>query len=269
MKIKVLLAGTQDAVMDDFFMHTESAFSCLTTSNRVADIQGHINLFEPDVFVYCLGKEQSEDTDVLSLANRCFNEIGKEEDRVIVLIGDKYQLDGLREDIIAKTDLPLLKPISIKKIQTQIENAYEDMLIRKEQREKELLRLQMEAEANRKRHILVVDDDPTMLRTIKMYLEERFVVATAPSGKFALKFLSQKKTDLVLLDYEMPEMSGRDVFQQIKDNEATCNIPVVFLTGISDTSKIKSVLSMQPQGYLLKPVDYDRLHQTIDSVLQL
>lgn len=267
MKTKVLLAGVQDAIYDDFFSHTEDNFSCLTTSNRTSDIQGHITLFEPDVFVFCLGKEASEDNDTIEFVNHCFD-LQKNEDRIIVLIGDKYQFDGLKENVMELSHLQLIKPISIRKIQVQIENLVKEKQVQRELRERELLRLKQEAEAIRKKHVLIVDDDPTMLRTIKMYLEEKYVVATAPSGKFALKFLSQKETDLVLLDYEMPEMSGQEVFQQIKDDEKTCNIPVVFLTGISDTSKIKNVLSMQPQGYLLKPVDYDRLHQTISKILE-
>lgn len=267
MKKKVLLAGTQDAIYDDFFGHTEDAFSCLTTSNRENDIQGHIKLFEPDVFVYCLGKDQTEDSDVIAYANSCLSAI-ENHDRIIVVIGDRYQLESLREDVVEDVDLQLSKPISIKKIQMQIELVIKEKRIAREIQEREILRLQKEFEESKKRHILVIDDDPTTLRTIKMYLEEKYIVATAPSGKFGLKFLSQKHTDLVILDYEMPELSGREVFQQIKDDEKTSNIPVVFLTGISDTSKIKNVLAMQPQGYLLKPVDYDRLHQTLDGILQ-
>lgn len=72
---------------------------------------------------------------------------------------------------------------------------------------------------------------------------------------------------MVLLDYEMPEVAGPEVFKAIKESEDSKNIPVVFLTGITDTKKIKGVLAMQTQGYLLKPVDYERLHQTIEGIL--
>ena len=113
----------------------------------------------------------------------------------------------------------------------------------------------------------MVDDDPVMLRTIKHYLEEKYTVATAPSGKFALKYLVQRRADMILLDYEMSELNGSEVFRAIKDDESIKDIPVVFLTGIKDTDIIRSVLAMQPQGYLLKPVDYDRLHQTIEGIL--
>lgn len=266
MKQKVLIAGAHGAILDDFFNHTEAVYSCLSTSIRMNDIRGHIKLFEPDIFVYCLGKGVAEDNDAIDWAFTCLEQIGI-ENRIIVLLGDKPQYEGVREDLMARVSLPLIKPINIKRIQMEIDKVIEENRIEQEQKALQELRRKQEEEAKRKRHILVVDDDPTMLRTIKMYLEEKYVVATAPSGKFALKFLEQKETDLVLLDYEMPEISGQEVFQKIKDNEKTSNIPVVFLTGISDTSKIRNVLAMLPQGYLLKPVDYDRLHQTINEIL--
>lgn len=268
MKQKVLLAGSQDAIFDDFFMHTENVYTCLTSSNRSADIKEHINVFEPDIFVYCLGGDFSADNETIELVVKSLDRAEYSE-TVFALIGDKYHYEGLREDLLEKVDLQLIKPISIKRIQTEIEEVIEKKKIEKEQRERELQRLAAEAEANRKRHILIVDDDPTTLRTIKMYLDEKYSVATAPSGKFALKFLSQRPTDLILLDYEMPEMSGPEVFQQIKEDEKMSKIPVVFLTGITDTNKIKEVLAMLPQGYLLKPVDYDLLHQTVANVLGL
>ncbi len=188
--------------------------------------------------------------------NILFVAIGAEEDiSVMNPLAEKY------------LDLKLIKPITIKKIQEEIEKTLE----RREALLQEILedkkRREEEAKKAEKKTILVVDDDPVMLRTVKHYLEEKYVVATAPSGKFAIKFLSQRTADLVLLDYEMPEVDGPEVFKAIKDSEDSKDVPVVFLTGITDTEKIKTVLAMQPQGYLLKPVDYERLHQTIEGIL--
>ena len=270
MKKKVLLAGSQDAILDDFFLHTDSTFICMSSSDRLNDLQVHINLFEPDVFVYCMGKGKSGDADSIQLIQKLLADL----ETIFVLIGDKSEIEGINPTIAEQVDLSLIKPLSIRKIQTSIGNVLEDRKIAKEmklreemKRQEELQKEQEELEKNRKKHVLVVDDDPVMLRTIKHYLEEEYMVATAPSGKFALKFLEQKHTDIVLLDYEMPEISGPEVFQAIKENEKTKDVPVVFLTGISDSQKIKTVLAMQPQGYLLKPVDYERLHQTILSII--
>ena len=126
----------------------------------------------------------------------------------------------------------------------------------------------MQEVENGLRHILVIDDDPLMLRVIKEELKSEYNVATAINGKIGLNFLQKKKTDLVLLDYEMPEEDGPAVLEKIRANPATKNLPVVFLTGIKDKEKIKKVLSMKPQGYLLKPINHDMLVQTISQVLK-
>ena len=279
-KKKVLLAGNQDAIIDDFFLHTDEVFTCMTTSHRVEDLKNHIQYFTPDVFVYCLGKDVTRDSENIWAAK----EMLQDAETLVVLIGDKAQIEEVSALTREAVDLHLIKPISIKKVEESIEKVLKERRLLKEKEEKEVLAEKAKAEQaekiaraagktivaplapGEKRRILVVDDDPVMLRTIKRYLEEKYVVATAPSGKFALKFLSQKHTDLVLLDYEMPEMSGSDVFKEIKANDNTATIPVVFLTGISDSHKIKTVLAMQPNGYLLKPVDYNRLHQTLDGI---
>ncbi len=118
-----------------------------------------------------------------------------------------------------------------------------------------------------KKHILVIDDDPRMLRLIKEELRDEYNVATATSGKVGLAFLQRKTTDLILLDYEMPEENGPEVLDKIRADIKTKNIPVVFLTGINDREKIQKVLSMKPQGYLLKPINHDKLLETISNVI--
>lgn len=120
---------------------------------------------------------------------------------------------------------------------------------------------------SRRKHILVVDDDFRMLKLIKRYLEDSYDVATAVNGKVALKFLQSKMTNLILLDYEMPGENGPVVLEKLRANPATRNIPVVFLTGINDTKKIMQVLALKPQGYLLKPIEHDKLISEIQKVI--
>ena len=115
--------------------------------------------------------------------------------------------------------------------------------------------------------MLVIDDDPLMLKLIKEYLHENYDVATAVSGKIAYKFLENKTTDLILLDYEMPVENGPMVLENLRQNSELANIPVVFLTGISDKEKIKQALMLKPQGYLLKPIDRETLLGTIEKFL--
>jgi CheY-like chemotaxis protein len=116
-------------------------------------------------------------------------------------------------------------------------------------------------------HVLVVDDDSSMLRMIKEILSDEYDVATAISGKVALKFLENRSTDIILLDYEMPQQSGSEVYEKLLENPATKDIPVVFLTGVSDRDRIAEVLAMRPRGYLLKPIDSERLKKTITEIV--
>ena len=60
-----------------------------------------------------------------------------------------------------------------------------------------------------------MDDNSMMLRLVKEYLHEKYDVATALSGKIALKFLRNKKTDLILLDYEMPDDRLLDTIEKL------------------------------------------------------
>lgn len=262
-KIKVLLVGNQDAIIDDFFIHTDDDFICISSSDRKADIEAHISFFAPEVFAYCMGKDIDKDMDNLRLAMR----IIKDSQAISIVIGDGADISAIPPMVLESIDMSFSKPISIKNIAKDIVHLIESKRIEQENKRLEEERARVVEEQQDKKHILVVDDDPTMLRTIKRYLEDKYIVATAPSGKFAMKYLSQKPADIILLDYEMPGMGGPEVFEAIKSDPNYENIPVVFLTGISDSNKIKSVLAMKPNAYLLKPVECDRLCQTIESII--
>lgn len=123
------------------------------------------------------------------------------------------------------------------------------------------------SDPNVKKHILIVDDDRNVLKLLKTTLSEKYEVTAMLNGKMAEKYLETKTADLILLDHEMPVESGLEVFQKIKQNSNQKNIPVVFLTGTSDAAKIKEILSLHPKGYLLKPVDVDKLMTTIADAL--
>ncbi len=123
-------------------------------------------------------------------------------------------------------------------------------------------------EAPDRHRILVIDDATIIHKTIKGYLDSRYEVATAISGKIALRFLNAKEVSLILLDYEMPEMNGPAVLEELRKDPYLATIPVVFLTGINDVEKIKNALALKPQGYLLKPVEKESLIAKIRELIQ-
>ena len=71
------------------------------------------------------------------------------------------------------------------------------------------------------------------------------------SGMQAISFLMKKSVDLVLLDYEMPVTTGPQVLRMLRSEPDTANLPIVFLTGISDEESVKQVIALKPEGYIL------------------
>ena len=109
--------------------------------------------------------------------------------------------------------------------------------------------------ANRRHSILLVDDDPVCLRNMMSWLQNFYQVAVAKSGAACLAFLGKNKPDLILLDYEMPVCDGLQTLEMIRSEPDYSEIPVIFLTGVSDTEKVKEAIKLKPQGYILKDTD--------------
>lgn len=109
--------------------------------------------------------------------------------------------------------------------------------------------------ASRKHSILLVDDDPVCLRNMMSWLQNFYQVAVAKSGAACLSFLGKAKPDLILLDYEMPVCDGLQTLEMIRNEPEYADIPVMFLTGVSDTEKVREAIKLKPQGYILKNTD--------------
>lgn len=133
---------------------------------------------------------------------------------------------------------------------------------------KELLQIEEEP-VEKRRTILVVDDNPTLLRLVQSLLEKEYVVTFATSGSQAIASTAKKKPDLILLDYDMPVCDGRMTLQMLRSEKETQDIPVVFLTGMADPAYVQALLALHPQGYLLKPPTEEKLFATIKRALAM
>lgn len=105
---------------------------------------------------------------------------------------------------------------------------------------------------NELKKILLVDDDPFVLRTISSWLKEFFSISVAKSGAEAIKILFQQPVDLILMDYDMPGCDGVQTVKMIRAEEQFSKIPVFFLTGVDDSDMVKKAIEVNPQGYILK-----------------
>ena len=109
--------------------------------------------------------------------------------------------------------------------------------------------------------VLVVDDDPVVLKMEYKYLAEDYRVAAVSTPKDALAFLEKARPDLILLDYLMPLMNGGELLEKIRKSpdESIASIPVFFLTSVTDKRVIIECMRLFPQGYLLKPLGKEEL----------
>jgi CheY-like chemotaxis protein len=116
----------------------------------------------------------------------------------------------------------------------------------------------------------VVDDVPDNLDVMVELLSGEYQVKVSSSGERALKILSQGKIpDLILLDVMMPEMDGFEVCRQIKANPKTADIPVIFLTAMSEATDVTKGFAVGAVDFVTKPADPPILKARIDTHLKL
>lgn len=113
--------------------------------------------------------------------------------------------------------------------------------------------------------ILVVDDSTVNLRTTKELFEDKYNVMLAESAAMALKCISLQKPDLILLDYDMPIVDGKQVFEMIKSENDFRSIPVMFLTGMNDSATVKEIMQLHPCGYILKSNNAKNLVDSVEN----
>ena len=119
-----------------------------------------------------------------------------------------------------------------------------------------------------KNKILVVDDSGAMLRNVKGWLEDHYQVILANSGAMSIKYLATDRPDLVLLDYEMPIVDGKQVLGMIRGEKEFADMPVIFLTSKDDKESVMQVMSLKPDGYLLKTLEPAKIIQAVDDFFE-
>jgi len=119
--------------------------------------------------------------------------------------------------------------------------------------------------------VLIVDDTPENLDILMAALGQKYAVVAAKNGARALKFASDpdKQPDIILLDVMMPEMDGYEVCQRLKDNPATRDIPIIFLTALSDEASELRGLDAGAVDYIHKPISIPLVRARVRNHLNL
>jgi CheY-like chemotaxis protein len=116
--------------------------------------------------------------------------------------------------------------------------------------------------------ILVVDDDAAILRVVEFALERSgYQVKTAPDGQNALKLLGKLVPDVMILDVNMPGLSGFDLCHIVKRDERLQHIPVIFFTAQDSPRDFQAGKESGGVIYLLKPFKPEKLLQSVRLAL--
>lgn len=120
-----------------------------------------------------------------------------------------------------------------------------------------------------KKIILAIDDVSLSLTVIKGILSRNFDVRVAKSGELALYILGSVKVDLILLDIEMPGMSGFDFLEIIKELPDAEEIPVIIVTSHATPGLIVRASMAGARDYVVKPVKAQALKEKVYKVLDM
>lgn len=199
------------------------------------------------------------------------------QDYVAEKVGISRQLMQQYEQGIAKVHVSRLFAICQvigEDVQKLVENV--SALMEKSRHQERNAPLSMEIVKNRPLRVLLVEDSKADELSIVQAVEacdEDVVLTIARDGAQALRILGKdaldysKKPDLVLLDLNLPMVSGRDLLKQFRAHSVYCSIPIVVLTNSTNIQEMQSAYTLGASGYLVKSFDLDEFYQNIQVVM--
>lgn len=264
--IRIMVTGRNRKIAGDVCSHLEAdrgyvPMKCQAAKTPLLDM---VLSEMPHVIIVCAGNETADTVkvfDVLKESTRAgFSSI-------IVIANDEDKKTFINNTKLRKSSF-LARPVSLMALYTKLEEFEEKYKDNNSMDFSMITEFENEQEEFTRKHILVVDDEADQLAAIKENLAEFYEVTLINKGKNVFRYLEKYKVDLILLDYVMPEMDGPEVLKLLRAHPDYKEIPIVFLTGVSDKETIiKTLVELKPQGYILKPSKKSEMVAKIIDVL--
>lgn len=251
---KVLLVGELNMTVSSVNQYLSNRFQTQICMNTYELVKGMEKVFKPDMVIVCLVGSETLDSRILPFLG--------EKQKPILVIGTKEECDSYQKFKEEKLCDFAYRPITLQALLKKCMG----LLKMEEEMQEEIVPAQ-EQQTKEKKHILAVDDSGILLRSVKKMLEGQYEVTVATSGMMAINQAKKKRPDLILLDYEMPDWDGKRTLEEIRQDEELKSIPVLFLTAVADKAHITAVLGLNPCGYLLKPIEQQKLMDTMEKAL--
>src|SRR5712671_5867598 len=125
-------------------------------------------------------------------------------------------------------------------------------------------------DSERRGGIMVVDDQPANLKLLEVMLQRHgYEVRSFPRGRLALAAAAQNPPDLILLDINMPEMSGYEVCERLKSNPELSAVPVIFLSALNATGDKVKAFQTGGVDYITKPFQFEEVRARVETHLRV
>lgn len=254
----------------------------LCSMKNAEDVSHMIRMFRPDmvvVFISCYQNIGSKLFYILTIVHAAIPiiTIGKKEDTMqYEMLYSKTQYTHLYRPI---KNRDIMKCIADRLHITEDENAeHKDIsdvsnYIENEDKIKnktdiwDEAELDNEADADKRKHILLVDNDDEIYNDMKSIIGDRYRVSAAGTELQAMRMLEKDRPDMMFLSYEMPLCEGRIMLEMIRNDEELRKLPVVFLTKIAEKRNIASIIRLKPAGCILKPLDKEIVTRIIEKCM--
>lgn len=250
--LKLLLVGELNDTLHSLSECLRNDFQVQMCSVNAKNVNDMVRIIRPSVLVFNILKLGSEVDGVIEILGTKLNNMP------LLIIADTDKEQAIHEKIAGfKKTMVILRPLMGRDV---LEGCYK--LLESESS------VNVNPKSTKEEHIglkkiLVVDDNALVLRNIKNMLGGEYEIILANSGEKALSFINTKKPDMVILDYNMPGMNGKQVFESIKSDDEYKELPVIFLSSVAEKNQIMSVLKNRPYRYILKPPEKDKLVRAI------
>jgi len=116
-------------------------------------------------------------------------------------------------------------------------------------------------------YILAVDDEELNLIILKELLADKHELSCIKNGLDCLSSVNEKRPDLILMDVNMPGMSGLEACSILKKHSSTSSIPIIMLSALASTVEIEEGLKMGADAYIPKPFEEKQLLDTVNKYL--
>lgn len=250
---KIIIVGKLDKAAEELYKCLNAYYE-VHFSTDVKDLQNMLRIVKPELAILNLESFEEFSPETAKKAGILSMNIP------LMILGKKENCNEYSPYFKEKKIVPVYRPVGTGEI---VEKCRE--LIPEEQLPvQDMPKVKEEGPKS----ILVVDDSAVTLRSVKSLLDPKYRVYVAPSAEMALHIMEKTVPDMILLDYEMPVCDGKQTLEMIKQDERLKEIPVIFLTGVTDKERIASILKLRPAGYLLKPTEKDTLLGRIEEVFQ-